>query len=219
LQPDVKLLPDEPPDEPSSPGHEPPNAPAEEPPAEPAMRLGTLLVTVKAASNLLNKDSGLLGQGKSDPYVVVTVPSGKKEPHTAKTKYISDNLNPVWNEEKTFAINQRVDTVGKIRFEVFDSDVVGTVLGTIGDNTLGFIDVDWPFWDEDTDGSFRAPISLNLRSNDEKGKPTEMGHLKCDLVWCPAGSMLDETGRRTPRTPDDEPVAGVTDSFSFGDPQ
>ena len=34
LQPEVKLLPDEPPDEPSSPGHEPPNAPAEEPPAE-----------------------------------------------------------------------------------------------------------------------------------------------------------------------------------------
>ena len=98
-------------------------------------------------------------------------------------------MNPVWNEEKTFPINQPLETVGKIRFEVFDSDMVGAVSGGIGDPTLGFIDVDWPFWDpKDTEGSFRAPVSLNLKSTAEKGKTTVTGQLKCDLVWCPAGS-------------------------------
>ena len=115
------------------------------------------------------------------------MPAGeKKKDLSDKTKVVNDNLNPVWNEDKEFAINQPKDTEGKIRFEVFDSDMVGSFTGGAGDPFLGFVEVDWPFWDKDADGPFRAPVSLKLKAKSEKSKAS--GHLDCDIVWCPAGS-------------------------------
>ena len=76
------------------------------------------------------------------------------------------------------------------RFEVFDNGTDAFAHWQYGwYQTLGFIDVDWPFWDpKDTDGACRAPVSLNLKSTAEESKTTVTGQLTCDLVWCPAGS-------------------------------
>ena len=46
-------------------------------------RNGRLLVAVESASNLLDAEKT---NGKSEPYVKISVPSGKQEPHTQKTR-------------------------------------------------------------------------------------------------------------------------------------
>jgi hypothetical protein len=140
-------------------------------------RSGMLIVNVKAASNLRNADGGFLS-GKSDCFVVVTVPSDTDEAHRAETEVINESLNPAWNEQKEFAINQPQSTVGSIRFEVFDSDV-------LGNTPLGFIEVPWPFWRKGDDNVFcRKAVSLDLKS--EEGQPEATGKLECDLEWRPA---------------------------------
>ena len=47
-------------------------------------RAGVLIVYMKAASNLRDADAGLFS-GQSDPFVVVTVPSGAPQPHRAQS--------------------------------------------------------------------------------------------------------------------------------------
>ncbi|XP_022925329.1 protein C2-DOMAIN ABA-RELATED 11-like [Cucurbita moschata] len=52
----------------------------------------------------------------SDPYVVVKL--GKQK---ARTKVISSNLNPVWNEELNFTMDTKHSAV--LKFEMFDKDL------------------------------------------------------------------------------------------------
>lgn len=83
----------------------------------------------KAQISLMSSSSGigilkvLVVQGKrlvvrdfksSDPYVKI-----KLGDQIAKTKVINSNLNPVWNEELTFTLNE---PVGTLYLEVFDKD-------------------------------------------------------------------------------------------------
>ncbi|KAK1629810.1 hypothetical protein QYE76_004125 [Lolium multiflorum] len=72
-------------------------------------RLGVLKVVVASGTNLAIRDFT-----SSDPYVVVRL----ADKH-AKTKVINSCLNPVWNEEMVFSIEE---PVGVIKFEVFDRD-------------------------------------------------------------------------------------------------
>lgn len=72
-------------------------------------RLGVLKVVVSSGTNLAIRDFT-----SSDPYVVVRL----ADKHS-KTKVINSCLNPVWNEEMVFSIEE---PVGIIKFEVFDRD-------------------------------------------------------------------------------------------------
>jgi Ca2+-dependent lipid-binding protein len=141
-------------------------------------RSGMLIVNVKSASNLRNADGGLFSfSGKSDPFVVVTVPSETSEAHREETKVVNDTLDPEWNEQMEFAITQPRSIQGSIRVEVFDSDVSGS-------SSLGFIEVPWPFWKKGED-TFPCgkPVSQDLKS--EADQPKASGKIDCDLEWRP----------------------------------
>ncbi|KAL5201441.1 hypothetical protein ABZP36_035795 [Zizania latifolia] len=72
-------------------------------------RRGVLKVLVARGTNLAVRDFT-----SSDPYVVVRLAD-----RNAKTKVINSCLNPVWNEEMSFSIEE---PAGVIKFEVFDWD-------------------------------------------------------------------------------------------------
>ena len=57
--------------------------------------LRTREVTVHSARGVRNADPYLMG--KSDPYVLVTVPSGRKKRLADRTSTQNDTLFPVWN--------------------------------------------------------------------------------------------------------------------------
>ena len=132
------------------------------------------------ANRLVDTDAGEFAAGKSDPYVAVTVPSGSEDPHIQKTAVVPDELNPVWNEQKIFKISQPGPTDGAIRFEVFDSD-------NLADESLGFVEVPWPFWETGADGPQRAPVSLRASSKNQlrkerKKKTEKTGTLRCHPI-------------------------------------
>ncbi|KAF0911770.1 hypothetical protein E2562_012278 [Oryza meyeriana var. granulata] len=77
--------------------------------AGPEARRGVLKVVVASGTNLAVRDFT-----SSDPYVVVRFAGTN-----AKTKVINRCLNPVWNEEMSFSIEE---PAGVIKFEVFDWD-------------------------------------------------------------------------------------------------
>ena len=55
--------------------------------------------------------------GRSDPFVIVRVGSGKQEKF--KTKVVYRTLNPVWNEQITLAMPQKHE---RVCVEVWDKD-------------------------------------------------------------------------------------------------
>jgi Ca2+-dependent lipid-binding protein len=79
-----------------------------------------LVVRVVEARNLMPMDY----TGKSDPYVVLQFGS-----ETFTTRYIKQDLNPVWNEVHTFDV---ISGREQLKIEVFDKDEFGT------DDHLGF---------------------------------------------------------------------------------
>jgi len=87
--------------------------------------MGKVIVTVIEAKDLKAVDGG----GTSDPYVKVY--HGKKE--VLKTKHISKNLNPQWNEQVT--INNVAASNLTLNFEVKDYNRIG-VNPTIGEYVL-----------------------------------------------------------------------------------
>uniref|UniRef100_A0A0D9XBN2 C2 domain-containing protein n=1 Tax=Leersia perrieri TaxID=77586 RepID=A0A0D9XBN2_9ORYZ len=72
-------------------------------------RRGVLKVLVARGTNLAVRDFT-----SSDPYVIVRLAA-----MSAKTKVINSCLNPFWNEEMSFSIEE---PTGVIKFEVFDWD-------------------------------------------------------------------------------------------------
>lgn len=69
---------------------------------------GVLRIHVVEAKDLMKKDIGVLGKGKSDPYAIVTV--GAQQ---FKTQTIDNTVNPKWDywcEVITFCGNNIIDT-------------------------------------------------------------------------------------------------------------
>lgn len=76
---------------------------------------GVVRVHIVEAKELIKADISILGQGKSDPYVVLTV--GAQE---FKTKVINNTLQPVWNEVFEFIVDERDGQF--LKLDVFDKD-------------------------------------------------------------------------------------------------
>ncbi|XP_018788340.1 PREDICTED: extended synaptotagmin-2 isoform X3 [Bactrocera latifrons] len=82
---------------------------------------GILRIHVIEAKDLMKKDIGVLGKGKSDPYAVINV--GAQE---FKTQIIENNVNPKWDywcEAPAFA-DGTLDL--KAVFHLWDSDIPGS---------------------------------------------------------------------------------------------
>ena len=79
---------------------------------------GVLRVRLHGAAELLKKDVGLMGTGKSDPYATITVGAKRVE-----TKRINNTVNPTWNHVAEFPIE--VVKGQQLTLEVFDHDDPG----------------------------------------------------------------------------------------------
>ncbi|CAE8602086.1 unnamed protein product [Polarella glacialis] len=97
-----------------------PEAPGSVPPA---LTGGTLFLVIHAGHNLMNSDTGLLGD-VSDPYVVVRL--GQQE-HT--TPVINNDLNPVWSDSNQFTLavssGDKLLDLEVMNSNVFRSDGLG----------------------------------------------------------------------------------------------
>lgn len=90
--------------------------------------MSMLHLHVKGACDLMNLDTGLLGD-VSDPYVVAKVGKVQK-----KTSVIDDNLNPVWHDSNEFTFRV-ADEDAQLELEVFNANIVK-------DDSLGLTNVD-----------------------------------------------------------------------------
>ncbi len=88
---------------------------------------GILRVRLHRAVQLMKKDVGVLGMGKSDPYATLTVGA-----RTAKTKKINNTVNPEWNFAADFPIE--VVRGQQLTLEVFDHDDPGEGGSGVGRN-------------------------------------------------------------------------------------
>ncbi|GAB5369587.1 hypothetical protein AAMO2058_001417900 [Amorphochlora amoebiformis] len=88
--------------------------------------IGLLRVRVVSAKNLPKMD--LIGS--SDPYVKLTL--GTRIQEEAKTKHISNTLNPFWSEQFVFEVT---NSSSILRLEVFDHDMVGD------DDPIGHVEI------------------------------------------------------------------------------
>merc|ERR1712089_87392 len=70
-----------------------------------------LVFTLHSAKNLVNKDK----LGKSDPYAVINFGS-----QTQRTKTINNNLNPTWQHQVIFEVDER--SPSNINIDLFDDD-------------------------------------------------------------------------------------------------
>eukprot|EP00448_Togula_jolla_P017613 CAMPEP_0170577504 /NCGR_PEP_ID=MMETSP0224-20130122/4962_1 /TAXON_ID=285029 /ORGANISM="Togula jolla, Strain CCCM 725" /LENGTH=1023 /DNA_ID=CAMNT_0010900419 /DNA_START=48 /DNA_END=3119 /DNA_ORIENTATION=+ len=81
--------------------------------------LGTLSVRIIAGYNLVNMDSGILGD-VSDPYVTMQLASDDDKKKRKRTQTINNNLNPVWNSNPfLFPIKRQNE---ELILEVYDDD-------------------------------------------------------------------------------------------------
>mmetsp|Transcript_118164 Transcript_118164/g.312323 ORF Transcript_118164/g.312323 Transcript_118164/m.312323 type:complete len:952 (+) Transcript_118164:1745-4600(+) len=84
-------------------------------------KIGVLSVRVVAAYNLVNMDSGYLGD-VSDPYVNVRLRSQGDRIKPKRTQTVYNNLDPVWNTSPfLFELMQEDD---ELLLEVFDEDML-----------------------------------------------------------------------------------------------
>merc|ERR1711962_1928658 len=70
-----------------------------------------LVFTLHSAKNLVNKDK----LGKSDPYAVINFGS-----QTQRTKTINNNLNPTWQHQVIFEVDEK--SPSNINIDLFDDD-------------------------------------------------------------------------------------------------
>jgi len=89
---------------------------------------GTLFVSIQAGHNLMNRDTGILGD-VSDPYVVVKL--GRQE---FTTPVINNDLNPVWHVDNKFTL--QVDKESLLELEVKNSNI-------LSDDSLGRTSLDF----------------------------------------------------------------------------
>ena len=82
--------------------------------------LGVLSVHVVEARGLVNKDSALLGQGKSDPYAKVRIVADGVA-HTFKTDAVDNCLDPQWRLLVDVPVDDP-ETLDDVGVEVWDED-------------------------------------------------------------------------------------------------
>merc|ERR1719414_1134593 len=83
----------------------------------PLVPSGALTVKLVKARNFIAQDRYIGGSGKSDPYAIISCGERKV---SFKDQYVAESLNPTWNYEATFAIeNPEGHTIG---IEVYDHD-------------------------------------------------------------------------------------------------
>ncbi|CAG0894100.1 unnamed protein product, partial [Darwinula stevensoni] len=94
---------------------------------------GVLRIHLVEAKNLVKKDIGILGMGKSDPYAVISVGA-----HQFKTKVISNTVNPFWD----YVCEADVESVDgqKVQLQLWDFDP--GFPGSQNDDALGRIQMD-----------------------------------------------------------------------------
>jgi len=88
--------------------------------SQPTHLTGTLSVRIIAAYDLVNTDSGILGD-VSDPYVTLRLGS-QSEKIRKRTATINNNLNPVWNTQPFLLPLQHEDDT--LYLEVWDEDMM-----------------------------------------------------------------------------------------------
>lgn len=103
---------------------------------------GSLYVSIQASHNLMNKDTGLLGD-VSDPYVVVKL--GKQE-HS--TPVINNDLNPVWNDGNSFTFSVGYED-RLLDLEVMNSNIFRN--DSLGRTTLDFRSLAADVWHQQRD--------------------------------------------------------------------
>lgn len=129
---------------------------------------GVLRVKVVEARNLTAKDIGLVKKGKSDPYTIIRVGA-----QSFRTKVISNNLNPEWNET----------------FEAFVDNCEGQQLIAM-------------IYDEDTTSkdSKIGTLDTNIASTVETGyrdlwlplEGVKQGRLHLELNWFPLSANASD---------------------------
>ncbi|XP_037812088.1 extended synaptotagmin-2-A isoform X4 [Lucilia sericata] len=77
---------------------------------------GILRIHVVEAKDLMKKDIGMLGKGKSDPYAIINV--GSQE---FKTQIIDNNVNPKWDYWCEAIVNSPIGQ--EVVFHLWDSDL------------------------------------------------------------------------------------------------
>ncbi|KAJ7541462.1 hypothetical protein O6H91_10G060900 [Diphasiastrum complanatum] len=80
--------------------------------------MGTLMVKLVQAKNLLNMDTF----GKSDPYAIIFVRPIPKQMRKSRT--INNELNPIWNEQFQFEVEDLATQ--KLTIRIFDEDSLHT---------------------------------------------------------------------------------------------
>ncbi|XP_065356125.1 extended synaptotagmin-2 isoform X1 [Calliphora vicina] len=89
---------------------------------------GILRIHVVEAKDLMKKDIGMLGKGKSDPYAIINV--GSQE---FKTQIIDNNVNPKWDYWCEAIVNSPIGQ--EVVFHLWDSDL--SDFGIQNDDPLG----------------------------------------------------------------------------------
>ncbi|XP_074276589.1 synaptotagmin-5-like [Silene latifolia] len=116
---------------------------------------GVLSVTVVSAENLPAMDLN----GKSDPYVAVTL---KKAGKRVKTRVVSETLNPVWNQTFDFVVEDALHEL--LIFDVYDHDTIGKDYIGRCLMTLTRVLLEGEFYDIFTlDGTKNARLALHLK--------------------------------------------------------
>jgi hypothetical protein len=123
-------------------------------------RANELCVVLRRAKNLRVADHSLIGQGSSDPFVIVTCDGA-----SVQSRVVSKNLNPVFDELLSLRVE---DATAPISIEVRDKDMVGSdLLGKVELGAVGSLDASTDTWYSlDQQGAIR--LSLRWRFSDER---------------------------------------------------
>ncbi len=88
---------------------------------------GRLQVRVVEARDLIRMDKGLTGSGKSDPYAIVSIGTTKV---SFRDRYVAKSLNPHFDYETTFEVEEPVGQDVKVELYDYDSSSSDDFLGS-----------------------------------------------------------------------------------------
>jgi hypothetical protein len=127
---------------------------------ESGRRANELCVVLRRAKDLRVADHSLIGQGSSDPFVIVRCDGA-----SAQSRVVSKNLNPVFDELLSLRVE---DGTAPISIEVRDKDMVGSdLLGRVELGAVGSLDASTDTWYQlDQQGAIR--LSLRWRFSDQR---------------------------------------------------